>query len=70
VGALAERFLDREATALRAAGVRVLRVMPDADDAERMGGNPMDASRTDSVLACARERGRALARGEAAFWTR
>ncbi|HET7736202.1 MAG TPA: patatin-like phospholipase family protein [Nocardioidaceae bacterium] len=46
--------LDREVAALRAAGVRVIRVEPGAEELEVMGPNFMDLSRRDATLAVAR----------------
>lgn len=48
------RGLDREVAALRAAGVRVIRVEPTAEDLEAMGPNFMDLSRRAATLASAR----------------
>lgn len=48
------RGLDREVAALRAAGVRVIRIEPTAEDLEAMGPNFMDLSRREATLTTAR----------------
>jgi NTE family protein len=48
------RGLDREVAALRAAGVRVIRVEPTAEDLQAMGPNFMDLSRREATVATAR----------------
>lgn len=68
IGALAERCLDNEIAALRAAGARVVKVVPDAADLEAFGANLMDPSRAASAADAGTTRGRALAESLADVW--
>jgi len=67
-GACAERCLEREVAALRAAGAQVEVVLPDAIDLEAFGGNLMEPSRFQAARDRGIERGRSLASAEVAFW--
>jgi NTE family protein len=68
IGALAERCLDNEIAALRAAGARVVKVVPDAADLEAFGANLMDPSRAAPAADAGAARGRALAESLADVW--
>jgi NTE family protein len=61
IGAHAERALEAELAALRAAGTNVLARTPSADDAARMGANLMDASKAPHAFDVGLATGRALA---------
>ena len=68
VGTCAEAALEFEAADLRARGADVCVVFPDEKDVEAFGPSLMDPSRTGAVTERGIERGRELARGEAAIW--
>jgi NTE family protein len=61
IGAHAERMLDGEVEALRAAGSEVLIKTPSSEDSQRMGGNLMDLSRVRDAFAVGLATGRAWA---------
>jgi NTE family protein len=62
-GTCAERFVEREAAALRAEGCRVAVVLPDEADARAFGAELMNPTRTAAALERGIERGRELASG-------
>jgi NTE family protein len=61
IGQHAERMLEQEVAALRAAGCDVRVRTPSSDDAQRMGGNLMDYARGPDAYDVGREAGRAWA---------
>jgi NTE family protein len=64
VGSASRSAAAIEAAALRRRGARVLTAAPDRQAAAAIGGNLMDPSRRQSVVAAGREQGRRLARRE------
>jgi NTE family protein len=68
-GALAERCLDEECRQLRAAGARVVVVLPEEEEIGAFGPNLMDPSRATAAREVGRARGRALARGSVGPWS-
>jgi len=65
LGSLSRTVAGAEALALRHRGCHVDSVDPDRASAEAMGGNLMDGSRRDLVIAAGHAQGRALASGRA-----
>jgi NTE family protein len=58
IGGLAERMLENEVAALRAAGCEVSLQTPSAEDARRCGSNLMDYARIDEGYSVGLEAGR------------
>lgn len=67
-GAVCEQLLEREVAVLRAAGAHVCVVLPDDDDLRAFGNDLLDPSHFEAARVRGAERGRALARAEAALW--
>lgn len=61
IGPHAERMLEREVAALRAAGCDVRILTPSSEDAQRMGNNLMDYARGRDAFAVGLDAGRAWA---------
>lgn len=69
IGGVTRRTLDAEVAALRAAGVRVLVVLPDAAALTAIGPNAMDPSRRAAVAQAGLEQAAALASEVRALWS-
>jgi len=67
-GALAERCLDAEVTALEAAGCRVTRILPLAEEKQAFGNNLMDPSAAAAARAAGESHGRSIAADVERCW--
>jgi NTE family protein len=69
IGVVAERSLDAEVAALRAAGTQVVTVLPGAREIAAFGNNLMDPTRVEASRDAGYAQGLKVAREEAAIWS-